>query len=317
MSKHEKLATEAGSQLGFGPRRGKTTTYGLVEGYPAQITAGNDGEVDFYVVMLRYDDEERDAEVKAALESDAGLSERKIKGMEIGEGMVVYKRTRRAFGSLKAEQASGDLTAITQVVLEVSPPKEAKCVLALDGCEGGEVRELTLLDNVVNRVCETCLTTLHDQRAELQAAYDAIPTRWAIALPVAFVLTLVGAGVWGGILIASDSMWWMVAIGIGALIGWGVAKAAVKGSLAVQLLSVVSTVVAVVSGNLLFYANQLSGLAEEEGAVVDWGVFVEEIPNLLIAGGGDTLFAVGGGMIGAILAAHFGARVDLSVSEER
>jgi hypothetical protein len=316
MNKHEKVATHGGEKVGFAPRPGNATTYGFIEGYPAQITAGNDGQVDFYLLILRYDDESHDADAKAALEGDPTLRERKVKGMEIGGGMVVYKRKKSAFGSLKAEQAAGDLMAIAQVLKEVCPAG-TQCGLAGETCAGGEIQELTLLDNVVSRACEPCLAGMHENAAALQALYDAIPTRWGHALPAAFVLTIVGAGIWGGVLIASNSMLWIVAIGIGALVGWGVSKAAVKGSLAVQVLGALSTVVAVVSGNLVFYGSLYSAAMLKEGVSPDWGAFVVEIPNLLIKGGEDTVFAVGGGLVGAFYSAKFGARTDFSVSTER
>ncbi|MGD8451467.1 MAG: hypothetical protein PVJ57_06580 [Phycisphaerae bacterium] len=151
---------------------------------------------------------------------------------------------------------------------------------------------------------------------EAQAAYDARPTRVTLAIVAAAVTGLVGAAIWAFVAIKFEMMFWLLAIGIGVAIGVATAKAAGKGGWLVQFISIVATVVSVVAGNVMVYAYGWSQASAEEGIPVDWPMFVRYIPEMLVEGGSDTLFALGGGLIGAFYAARLAGREKLEVHVE-
>jgi hypothetical protein len=75
-------------------------------------------------------------------------------------------------------------------------------------------------------------------------AYEALPTRWGRAILVGGVLALVGAVLWDAVsCFGRNALFWLLAIAIGGVIGWGTTKAAGKGGRGVQFLAGAFTLV--------------------------------------------------------------------------
>jgi len=72
----------------------------------------------------------------------------------------------------------------------------------------------------------------------------------------------------------------------------------------------------VLLGQLIYIGYYVHQQAGKESAVVDWGKFVLAAPNLLINTGTDTLFAIGGGLVGALYAARKAGKPKMEVRVE-
>jgi len=173
-----------------------------------------------------------------------------------------------------------------------------------------------LLNDVVDRVCPSCIERLrHDVRRASQQ-YDDLPLNLPLAVMTAAVTAAVAALAWAGIAVATNRMFWAVAIGSGALIGYCTTRVVGRGGIAVQGVTGVFTVISVLLGQALFLAWQVHKHAQARGLKVDWKVFTAYIPSLLWADTGSTLFALGGGLLGAYYAVKRAAKPKLEVRVE-
>ena len=142
---------------------------------------------------------------------------------------------------------------------------------------------------------------------------ESLPVRWDRAIPAAIALTIVGTWVWGGLLILTGRMAWIIAIGIGAGIGWGVSLTAGQDNDAAKILAAGSTLMAVLIGQIWFLADLALKMAAEEGVAVEWMTFFGSLPDYFFGEGfTDTLFAVGAGLLGAIYAIQRSTRTTRS-----
>jgi hypothetical protein len=112
-------------------------------------------------------------------------------------------------------------------------------------------------------------------------------------------------------------MFWILAIGIGLMIGYGTTKAAGKGGVRLQVLIFILTVASVLIGLVFYSGYSLWQHAKASGLVVNWLKFVKLIPLILIESKGDTLFSLVGGLIGAYYASRFARKPKLQVSVKR
>jgi hypothetical protein len=108
--------------------------------------------------------------------------------------------------------------------------------------------------------------------------------------------------VYGGVMIATNSMYWVLAILSGVMVGWAAVKGAGKAGVVVQAIAGVVTVASVLAGLLLFIAYAVDKKFAADGNTVNWVAFVKETPHLLVAAGRDTIFSLVGGLIGAFYA---------------
>ena len=89
----------------------------------------------------------------------------------------------------------------------------------------------------------------------------------------AAVTAAVAALAWAGIAVATNRMFWAVAIGSGALIGYCTSRVVGRGGIAVQGVTGVFTVISVLLGQALFLAWQVHQHAQARGLKVDWKVW--------------------------------------------
>jgi carbon starvation protein CstA len=123
---------------------------------------------------------------------------------------------------------------------------------------------------MVDRVCQACTDDIKKKSDEAQAAYDAIPVRMSYALITAAVLAVVGAAIWAASIIATQTMYWMIAILIGAGIGWATTKAAGKGARSVQVIVFTATVLSILVGMIFFIGYIVQAEAVKAGQTVNW-----------------------------------------------
>ncbi|MDP6959518.1 MAG: hypothetical protein QF645_11990, partial [Planctomycetota bacterium] len=79
--------------------------------------------------------------------------------------------------------------------------------------------------------------------------------RWNRILPAATLLTLIGAWIWGGLLILTGTMAWIVAIGIGVGIGTVLSRISGPMNDTTCILAAGSTLVAISIGQIWFLVD--------------------------------------------------------------
>ena len=303
---------EAGARFGLSSTRAGGLVFGLKDGYPVQLAARRAGNHEAVVEIIRYDDPARDEVVLKAIYG-SGDGPFKAKQLKVGEGLVVYEHPRPMFRSLSADAVTSEFEALLRAVKDAAPAPPAGC----RQCRSSNGAEPILLNGVVDRVCPSCIERLQ-QEAKLNAArYESLPMNMPLAVMVAAILAVVSAGVWAAIAVVTNRIFWGLAIGIGVVIGWGTTRAAGKGGLPVQLTGALFTIVSVLLGQVFFMAWLLNQYAESHGTHVDWNEFTTEVPELLWESGASTLFALGGGLLGAWYAIGKASKPNLAVSVER
>jgi hypothetical protein len=85
----------------------------------------------------------------------------------------------------------------------------------------------------------------------------------------------------------------------------------------VQVLGALATVISVLLGELFLVGYHVQQQARRLGQTVDWPAFFASAPTILWQLGGETLFALGGGLIGAWYAARLAARPTIEVRVEK
>jgi hypothetical protein len=251
MAKH-KIIDEAGVSLGLSFRPNAETVMGMKEGYPAQVLIRRKGNNLVLSGVVRYDDKSMDKVLKDSL---AGMPELahagiKTKALEIGGGMLMLNFTKGIRGFPKVDEFSRKMEVLVQALKSMVPSPGLKCRV----CGQAAVDQPVLINGLVDRACAGCIEKLDAETRDLQAAYDSLPMNIPLAILAGAVLAIVGAAVYGGIMIATNRMFWILAIGIGILIGKGAGKAAGRLGLEIQAISGLFTIASVLLG-LVFFAG--------------------------------------------------------------
>lgn len=304
---------DAGRRLGLTPVQGAPAALGERDGYLVTVSTGASGGAEAVLEIIRYGDPGRDPAVRDALGRSPELARLGIrpKRIQVAGGVLVHRRTRRMFRSLKGEAIAADVEALLRAVKQVAPAPPPRCRSC--GSEGGHAP--ILVNGVADRLCPACVERMQQEAKRASQAYDELPLRTGSMVLAALALAIVAAGVWAAIAITTNRMFWVVAIGAGALIGWGTTKAAGRGGRAVQVVAVAFTLGAVLLGQVFLLGWHFQQYAQQRGLTVNWERFAAHVPQLLWNTGFDTLFALGGGLFGALYAARQAAkpRIELDV----
>lgn len=306
---------EVATRLGLRHVPDRKLAYGTRDGYLVEVVCGREGNAECLIEIVRHGDPARDAAVleslgRAAEAGDGGL---KRKRLTVENGVAIHKHPVMFFQRPGADVVAGELEALVRGVSLASPAAPARCRLC--GSESGA--DPVLVNGVVDRVCPACAERLQHEARQASARYDEAPMNLPLAVAAAAVLAVAGAAAWAGIAIATHRVFWLVAIGVGLAIGWTTTRAAGKAGRAVQVLGGIATVISVLLGELFLVAYHLQQQARRGGHQVDWVAFFSAAPSILWQLGGETLFALGGGLIGAWYAARLSARPKIEVRVEK
>ena len=306
---------QVGSRLGLKSVPDRKLAYGIRDGYLVEVACGRDGNTECIVEIIRHGDAARDPAVREAIGRSAEVTAKgvKPKRVKVEDGMVVHRHPVIFFQRPGADSVADEVDALLHAVQTASPPAPARCRV----CGSDSGAEPVLLNGVVDRVCPACTERLQHEVRQAMERYDAAPLNLPLAVLTAAVLAGLGAIVWAGLAVATHRVFWFVAIGAGLLIGWGTTMAAGKRALPVQATAAVFTLVSVLLGELLLVGYHLQKQTQHSGQQVDWAAFATAAPNILWRLGGETAFAVGGGLLGAWYATRMAARPKLEARVER
>lgn len=310
------IVSQVGAQLGVEVDARHSALFCMLDGFPIQLTETRQNNSKSLVGIIRFDDASQTELVQQALRSPAveqtGL---KSKAVKVEDGLVTLRWPSGITGYAKPQQVASQFASVLDSVKTVVKEPGLTCRT----CGSSEVSAPLLVNGVVDRLCPACLDRLAQEAAAVQQAYDAIPLRVPRMLLVTTATALIGAGAWAGITAATNTMYWLVAIGIGAAIGWSTTRAAGRGGLPVQAVTVSATVASVLIGQCCFVGAMINQYALQQGADPALLDVALAVPGVMFDSEsiGDLLFALGGGLIGAISAAARAARPKLNVSVER
>jgi len=305
---------EASRKLGLRTAQRPDIAYGVKDGYLVQVASGTADGGACAVEIVRYVDSSRDESVRSAVAASEAVARGAIKSrdIQIGDGLAIHRRRRRLFRSVDAGAVVSDVDALVASIKRACPPPAAACRL----CGSTSASEPMLLNDVVDRVCPSCIERLRHEVRRASQQYDDLPLNLPLAVSTAAITAAVAALAWAIIAVATNRMFWAVAIGSGALIGYCTTRVVGRGGIAVQGVTGLFTIVSVLVGQALFLAWQVHKHAQARGLVVDWKVFTKYVPSLLWADTGSTLFALGGGLLGAYYAVKKAAKPKLEVRVE-
>lgn len=313
MAKH-RIINEAGIALGLAFNPNEETVMGMKEGYPTQVLIRKKGNNLVLSGIVRYGDKSMDNVLKDSLSMMPELAQAgiKTKALEVGDGILMLNFVKGIRGFPKVDEIVGKMEILIQALKSFVSSPGLKCRIC-----NQTVDQPVLINALVDRVCPTCIERLDAETRELKASYEMLPMNIPLAVLVAAALSIVGAVTYGGILIATNRMYWIIAIGIGILIGKGAGKAAGRLGWETQVLSSLFTIISVLLG-LVFYAGYgLHAHAVEKGISVNWTTFLKNIPRILISMKSDALFSLGGGLIGAYYATRFTRKPKIELKVEK
>lgn len=314
MAKH-KIVQEVGTSLGLTFQTKEGTFYGMKEGFPTQVLVRTKGSNTFLTAIIRHDDKSMDALKGESLSNASEVVEAGIKRktIEVADGKLMINFVKGITGFPKVEEVANKIEALIRALKGVIAAPGLTCRI----CSRTAVDQPLLLNGVVDRVCPSCIERLQAESMQMEASYEALAMNIPLAMVVSAVLGILGAAAWAAVTVATERMFWILAIGIGALIGKGASKAAGRVGWQIQVLSGVFTVLSVLLG-LVFYAGYV--IREhllKQGLTFDWVAFLEKTPSILVSMGTDTLFSLGGGLIGAFYASRYAKRPKLEIKVEK
>jgi len=314
MEKH-KIIHEAGVSLGLTFRPNEETVMGMKEGFPTQVLIRKKGNNQVLSGIVRYDDKSMDQVLKDSLAAMPGLAQAGIKkkALEVSDGMLIFNAARGITGFSKADEFARKMELLAETLKNIVSSPGLKCRI----CGRTKVDQPVLINGLVDRACPGCIEKLDAETRQLQASYEALPMNIPLAILVAAVLCIVGAFVYGGIIIATDRMYWLIAIVIGILIGKGAGKAARRLGWEIQVLSGLFTIISVLLG-LLFYAGyELHTHALKQGLTVNWTIFLNNTLRILVSMKSNAMFSLGGGLLGAYYATRYTRKPKIEMKVER
>lgn len=314
MGKLEDRVAEAGQLLGLPPHMNTRTAFGVKDTFPVQMAIVKNGDARVFQTIVRWDSPTKDPLVVERLKASAALKDAKVKAsdVKVENGLLVYTLSFAfSFGTPMAESFVQRVRAILDEVKAAVGSAATACRTCGQGTP-----DVSLVNGVVDRICAGCLQKAQAEAQALQDAYDALPTRWVRAFVTGAVLALMGAVIWDLVLLKTQRMFWLLAIAIGGVIGWGTTKAAGKGGRGVQILSGAFTLLSVLGAMLVLYGMGAMGSSFEEGKFIP-ALFAHHFLNVLRATWGDLLFTAAGALIGAWVAASAAGKPTFQVTVEK
>lgn len=314
MGKLEDRVVEAGQLLGLPPHMNTRTAFGVKDSFPMQMSIEKKGDTRVFQTIVRWDAPTKDALVVERLKASAALKDAKVKAsdVKVENGLLVYALGFSfSWGAATAESLVQRARALLDEVKAAVGSAAAACRTCGQGTP-----DVSLVNGVVDRICAGCLQKAQVEAQALMEAYDALPTRWVRAIVTGAVLAVVGAVIWDAVLFWTNRMFWLLAIAIGGVIGWGTTKAAGKGGRGVQFLAGAFTLLSVVGAMLALYAVGAMGSSFEEG---QWNaaLFTQNFLNVIRQTWGDLLFTAAGALIGAWVAAGAAGKPTFQVTVEK
>ena len=294
--------------------RSEDSVFGQIDNFLVQLQLLESGHWVREVVRFPTDGDTTNEAVEEAIACSEALRNLQDDGMgpiTVEHGIAHYAHRRRSFRSIDPDRVARELRAILDAVESVVPvPTELAC----EDCGAKGSFHPLLLDGDVTCLCPTCIQDLHERLEILRSEYASVQSHYPRAFAWGGIAALAGGGIWAAVSILTGYMLALAGVGVGVLVGFIVTRLACKGGAITQLTAVFWTLLGVVFGQLLIAGHFIQQTAGTSGERIDWVRFVLATPELLMAGGEDTLFALFCGVVGAFFAARTAAAPDFDTT---
>jgi hypothetical protein len=290
----------AASSLGLSQVGPGGIAYGVADGFLGQIRLLGRGSKQRLEVLFRHDGEGKEQEIRRALleAPDAKASGIKAKDVAI-DGKTLRLLIRQGFLDLPDEKTIlSRVRAVLAALVSTSSPGPKAC----HSCGSASQAEPMVVKGVVDRLCPACVERVDDEIRQAAAEYQSRTANLPVGLAFALVAGALGAAVYGGVIIATSTMFWPLATLTGVMVGYAAVKGAGKGGALVQGMAAVVTLVSVLAGLLAFIGYTAQQHLAAKGQTIDWAMFLARSPRILIAAGHDSIFSLAGGVFGAMYA---------------
>lgn len=314
MGKLQDRIIEAGQLWGLPPHPNTAHVFGTKDGFAVQMMAGNDGQNETFVGILRWDYPDKDALIQERIAQSHALRDAGVKAkmVKMDTGFLVYTVPFIfGIGMPTPDQMAQRMQALLNEVKAVAGTGCVSCLV----CRNGTV-DPVLVDGIVARICGACLQKAQTEITALAEAYESIPTRWVRAVLVGSIAALLGAIIWDAVLLMTQRMFLLLAIFIGAMVGWATTKAAGKGGRGVQTLGGGLTMVALLGAMAALFAVGALGSSIQEGAI-NSSLYQESFLKIVKESMGDIAFTLLGSLIGALTAAAKAAKPAFNLAVQK
>jgi hypothetical protein len=290
----------AASALGLSQVGPGGVMYGVVDGHLGQIRlVGRRNNQSIELLFRHAGEGKEDALKRALLDSpDARASGIKAKHLAI-DGKTVRLTIPQGLLNLPDEAVVLSRgRAVLAALKLVSSPEPQTC----RSCGSASQAEPVVVKGVVDRVCSSCIERMDEETRMAAAEYESRSPNLLLGLAFALAAGAAGGALYGGVMIATNQMLWILAILTGVMVGYAAMKGAGKGGPIVQGIAAAVTVVSVLAGLLGFIGYQAHQHAVAKGNIIDWSVFLSLSPRILVDAGQDSIFSLAGGLFGAVYA---------------
>lgn len=310
-----KIIRELASRLEIPVVPQQRSIYAMRNGFPVQFLETLKKNKTTLLGVIRFDEADKDKLIRDTLSKDQTIKQSglKVHNIDVTNGVITLNWVKGITGYPKTERILGQYNSVLEGIKALVTGPGLKCRV----CQSSSIDAPVLINGVVDRMCQACIEKMQQEMDKLKAAYQALPTNYLLAVITAVILVVVGAAVWSAIIISTHRMFWVLAVLIGAGIGWGTSKAAGKGGLPVQAIVFSGTLISILLGMIVYVGYLVQEEAVKTGGTVDWAEFFRNVPYFLLQIKEDLLFSLGGALIGAIVAASKAAKPKLLMKVEQ
>jgi len=289
--------------------------YSMKDGFPVQFFVSINRNTSFLYGIIRLDESTDTHLVENILAKDMNIAQSGLKPKKIvvEKGIITIKWIKGLIGYPKPEKIKDQFMAVLNSIRPILKAPGLLC----RRCGSKDISGPVIINGLVDCACSACIENLSKTVEHARKQYEALPTNFFLAVMVASTLAVLGAALWAGIIIGTHRKYWMIAVLIGIGIGWSTIKSAGKGGLPVQTIAFSATVISVFLGMIFYVGYSVQQDASANGQLVDWIHFAYRLPHLLMQIKGDVLFSLGGGIVGAIVAASKAAKPKFIVKVEK
>jgi hypothetical protein len=186
----------------------------------------------------------------------------------LAPGSLMWRRTF-SLSAPKSAQVQAWVEALIESVARVTPGFEGRC----ETCGAGQARRYVVVDEMPTLMCSTCQQRLRTEGELAERTYETSEAAHLNGLLLGLLAAVAGAGAWAALAVATQRIFAVAAMGIGALVAWAYRQGAGRLDPAGRVLGVALTVVSVAMGEMLLYSIWISQGNPELGFQLETGFF--------------------------------------------
>ncbi|MCB0320348.1 MAG: hypothetical protein KDD60_05425 [Bdellovibrionales bacterium] len=292
---YDTLTTEVASRLGLKQSVLGRNFYGIVDSYQIQIFSHLEHKTPAITVIVGFLPDNNDSAIKERVIQEAkNVQNFKVKQLKIVDGLLSYNFLKGFRDKNSAESLAHDIRVFVKGLLASGARSKMQCRVC-----SKEIEETTLVNGVLSARCSSCLDT-DKQKIDFQKKeYERRNVSYFNVYVIGILAAMLGAAIWGGITVATETMYGAIAVVNGYIVGISMMYIAKKQDSVVLVGIGILTLLSVIAGNLFFFGYHYSNALAAEGEAMDYIEFLSVSPVILLQDIGGTAFASIMGFLGA------------------